>query len=54
MTISNNNSSNKNYGVIHEIGDYFKVQPLDEETNNTINEQMREYQKQKNLNNNKN
>ncbi len=32
--------ADKQYGVIHEIGDYSQFQSLNEEDNKTINEQV--------------
>ena len=31
---------NKQYGVLHEIGDYYQPKKLSEEDNRAINEQM--------------
>lgn len=34
-------NNDKQYGVLHEIGDYYQPKKLDEEDNKAINEQMK-------------
>ena len=43
--------ADKEYGVIHEIGDYFKPQKLNEEDNKAVNEQVKEEKKRREQNN---
>jgi hypothetical protein len=37
----------KEYGVIHEIGDYYKPKKLSDEDNRAVNEQLNEEKKDK-------
>ena len=44
---------NKQYTVLHEIGDYYQPSPLSEEDNKRINEQVKQSEKDKSKKDNK-